>query len=1477
MQIRRKVSGQRRRFSLFVTVTVVLSTQLICITIYTPNASASWLNHDNGNVWIEWLSDYGRIIQAISRWVPSAAVPQTSYDAIKGSGPIGLVIDQDNYNHIPGSEDIAECFSVYPYFNPDDFTTVSELTMVLDDETTQKSIASFQNTGEGTGDPNDLLIDQAVWTVKDKDWAILEWTLTNIKGADISGVCIGLELPLSQVGAHGGVGYDGGDDIDGFNDTYDVYWASDIGGGYWNGTTIGFASAMVSDPITHYHSQDYHPTTYDDYKMFWENETWLYERLHAPNSTATDGVVPGNITSTVGWNGITIPADSSKMVTLVVAINDTYEGMITALNEARNYYYPVAVANAFHITEFSDSSSQIQQIEVFNSKFASTDLNEFFLSVDDGMTQLSGTWDKNPLPTNEYSVFTLDSMETIDSEGDTIDLYLDLGGYFTLIDGVSFGQEGVAPDPINDPSIGSVSRIYSEGIYCPFWIHSLHGMTFGAQNNENNAVSNSPEVVLNEVMFNPTAPQYGFIELMYIGESSINLYNFSVVTDDIMYIQGNHILDFNDSYFVILYEDAPWLFANNNLSNTADNVYLYDDEGTLLDMVGWNTEHQENKTVKRIPEGNGTYQGYDDVTSEAAGWMFDQTPTIPLIHIGPKGQFEYGKQGDEIWYNLTITNKMNTGELFDIFNQSLPEDWFVEIYTGDRTTKITDSDADGVPDIYIDFDSHVNISIKVTIPSIWIVADHVNSTITVRANCNSAITYSVVVQTRVYPYLIPDKFISPTQINVLGSGYDEQATITLNVTGAGFPTLKLFYEYQDTVLAIDSSGSMLVNDPDDLRIEAAKNYVDKLEPDDRACVVDFDNDAILVNDHHLSTNYDQIKDDIDTVDSSGSTAIGAALQCSNNELIECGDPTHIWVIILLTDGQGNDDELAYSEAHRAKNNGIRIYTIGLGDDHNEELLQDIAQITDGKYYPASNATCLYAIYEEVAGEIETYDYIAGVDLDTTDANPMITDVLPPWIDYVPGSFLIEPDHISENESGYTFLEWNVSSIFVYETWTVTFNITSKMCGYLEANNFTQSRINYTDIANSSVELLFPKTMINVVIGDLLPPELFIEVVDDYGNPDGKGHNTLLFWIPRSPRVKYYLIYRSENQTDFDFSTPWKRTDLDYDNGYIPTRTTWNDTDSAEPGEKNYHQELYYTIRAVDNMSMVSYTSRTVGKWTKQFYEGVNTFSIPLEPLRIMDTCRYTVDMNANYIKFIDPISHTWVQHNIGDRHKNNILMEVGKGFEVEFDGPAKYTFCGMPGAMIIYDNVSFGFNATPRTGDADSLTASVDGTSGDVTLSWARPSSLDMDHRYHVLRSISRDGFWKGNYDLLASLAYDTLSYTDYGNATAGPHFYYIIIPVNGTGERGASSYSIGVWTGKYSMDYDTLGLPLKLNSTHSTDWFCDAIPNVWGMNYYNVPEQRWMWHKTIMPKGAYDVDVVMAEGYQISTTYPTFYSYIGI
>ena len=177
---------------------------------------------------------------------------------------------------------------------------------------------------------------------------------------------------------------------------------------------------------------------------------------------------------------------------------------------------------------------------------------------------------------------------------------------------------------------------------------------------------------------------------------------------------------------------------------------------------------------------------------------------------------------------------------------------------------------------------------------------------------------------------------------------------------------------QDIVLAIDSSGSMAQNDPQRLRISGAKEYIGRLSCPDHVATVDFDNDAWLVRQnvggapHHLTgvsnncfPNFDAAKADVDTIDQSGSTNYGAALLVANNELLGYGDKNRARVIILLTDGQNTccpnqqgGDTLAQAQARRARDNGIVIYTIGLGSDVDTTMLQYIADTTGGTYYAA---------------------------------------------------------------------------------------------------------------------------------------------------------------------------------------------------------------------------------------------------------------------------------------------------------------------------------------------------------------------------------------------------------------------------------------------------------------------------------------------------------------------------------------------
>jgi hypothetical protein len=56
-------------------------------------------------------------------------------------------------------------------------------------------------------------------------------------------------------------------------------------------------------------------------------------------------------------------------------------------------------------------------------------------------------------------------------------------------------------------------------------------------------------------------------------------------------------------------------------------------------------------------------------------------------------------------------------------------------------------------------------------------------------------------------------------------------------------------------------------------------------------------------------------------------------------------------------------------ANEARNNTIIVYTIGLGAQADNALLQEVADRTGGMYYYAPNANDLDRIFQEIADQI----------------------------------------------------------------------------------------------------------------------------------------------------------------------------------------------------------------------------------------------------------------------------------------------------------------------------------------------------------------------------------------------------------------------------------------------------------------------------------------------------------------------------
>lgn len=193
----------------------------------------------------------------------------------------------------------------------------------------------------------------------------------------------------------------------------------------------------------------------------------------------------------------------------------------------------------------------------------------------------------------------------------------------------------------------------------------------------------------------------------------------------------------------------------------------------------------------------------------------------------------------------------------------------------------------------------------------------------------------------------------------------------------------------DIVLAMDISGTMLAEDLRPNRLEAAKRVAIEFiveRPNDNIGLVVFAGESFtqcpLTTDHAVLVNlftgikYGIIED---------GTAIGSGLANAVSRIKDSKAKSK--VVILLTDGSNNAGEISpVTAAEIAKTFGVRVYTIGVGTrgmarypvqtpvgiryqdmpvDIDEDMLHQIANMTGGRYFRATDNENLKAIYAEI--------------------------------------------------------------------------------------------------------------------------------------------------------------------------------------------------------------------------------------------------------------------------------------------------------------------------------------------------------------------------------------------------------------------------------------------------------------------------------------------------------------------------------
>ena len=198
-------------------------------------------------------------------------------------------------------------------------------------------------------------------------------------------------------------------------------------------------------------------------------------------------------------------------------------------------------------------------------------------------------------------------------------------------------------------------------------------------------------------------------------------------------------------------------------------------------------------------------------------------------------------------------------------------------------------------------------------------------------------------------------------------------------------------------LAVDVSSSMLAEDfaPSnrlDVAKEQSKAFI-RARKFDRIGLVTFAGEALTRV--PVTVDYPVLAVAIDSLqvgELDDGTAIGTAIATAANRLRRV--PGKSKVIVLLTDGENNRGRIdPRTAAEAASKVGIRLYTIGIGTEGeartpigtgvggrvryqtlpvrlDEQLLRDVAEVSGGRYFRATDAEALSRIFQQI-DELET--------------------------------------------------------------------------------------------------------------------------------------------------------------------------------------------------------------------------------------------------------------------------------------------------------------------------------------------------------------------------------------------------------------------------------------------------------------------------------------------------------------------------
>ncbi len=174
-------------------------------------------------------------------------------------------------------------------------------------------------------------------------------------------------------------------------------------------------------------------------------------------------------------------------------------------------------------------------------------------------------------------------------------------------------------------------------------------------------------------------------------------------------------------------------------------------------------------------------------------------------------------------------------------------------------------------------------------------------------------------------------------------------------------------------ILIDTSGSM--REEIDMVQGAAVSFVETLRPEDRALVIDFDENVYLLQE--LTNDHDLLRAAIEGTDAEGGTAFYDAMFAAYRRLKKIVGRK---AIVLLTDGADTNSRFSFQRiVEWTRTNDVSVYSIGLGatvlDVGVRGSLKQIAEDTGGRSYFPGSGGGLEEIYRQIATDLRSQYYL----------------------------------------------------------------------------------------------------------------------------------------------------------------------------------------------------------------------------------------------------------------------------------------------------------------------------------------------------------------------------------------------------------------------------------------------------------------------------------------------------------------------